>query len=77
MRKQKRGVDSVLLPMNRLYDELNKVDHYRQSQKVDMHIVQQNLNWFERAAENLALRYLLAKARSEPMNYMRRSELEN
>lgn len=60
----------TLLPMNRLYDELNKVEQHRKKETPFVTFIQQqDFDWFEQEEKNLELNLVLAEARSKPIDY--------
>lgn len=60
----------VLLPMNRLHDELKKVDQYRKKKSQSFIFVQQDVEWFDLAVKNTGLALIAEEARAKKIKYI-------
>lgn len=58
----------TLLPMNRMHDELKKVDQYRKKKSQSFIFVEQDVDWFEQEEKNMRLSLRLAEARINPID---------
>jgi len=60
----------TLLPMNRLHDELKKVEQHRKKETPFVTFIQeQDFDWFDQEEKNLELNLLLVEARTKPIDY--------
>lgn len=60
----------VVLPMNRLHDELKKVDQYRKKKSQSFIFVQQDVDWFDLAEKNTGLALIVEEARDKKIKYI-------